>query len=402
MYTEMTPLNNIFWQISIGSGAGGWVALGILSVLALVYLSFVSMLVVKLIEALVRIFGHVRFDKSKSSANTGLLGVIEMCSGRRRPSRRSRRRYRASAGPRDAVSEVSSYLPPAGVQKEATPSHHSQPASVLRPEQALRPYREDSDDEEGFIMGAWQPFPRPGYNAVEERQSPTQAHVNASSTSGFSRVGGGRATFDTPYAIATGSSSTFPSRRTPSMAAASAHLPPPFHDDDNELPTASVTNIARQPQQTQTDLPRGAMPHNRTKSQTAIIEDFTPTSLYLSPPAADKSRRASSSDTADEAADSSQPKKKHWYQIRKNRRHSEGAQVLARDDGEGDPDPEEHSATTPTPGKSFVVIRNKRPRSSPRPATGNTDASGSTDRPPTPTPFKVLRGKDADDEATSS
>ena len=370
--------------------------------LALVYLSFVLMLVVKLIEALVRIFGHVGFDKSKSSANTGLLGTIRMYGGRKSRSRGSRRRYRASVGPRDAISEVTSYLPPAGMQKEATPSHHSQPASVLRPEQALRPYREDSDDEEGFIMGAWQPFPRPGYNAVGEQQSPTQAHVNASTTSGFSRVGGGRATFDTPYAIANGSSSTFPSGRAPSMAAASAQLPPHFHDDDNEpLPTASVTNIAQQPQQTQTDLPQGAMsPHNRTKSQTAIIEDFNPTSLYSPPSTADKTRQASSSDTADEGADGSQPKKKHWYQIRKNRRHSEGADALARDEAEGDPDPEEPAATTPTPGKSFVVIRDKRPQnSSTRPATGNTDASGSTDRAPTPTPFKVIRGND---ERTSS
>lgn len=392
-------------QISIGSGAGGWVAYGILFVLALVYLAFVLMLVVKLMEGLVRIFGHVGFDKSKSSADSGLLGAIGMCGGRKSRSQRSRRRYRATAVPRDAVSEVSSYLPPAGMQKEATPSHHSQPASVLRPEQALRPYREDSDDEEGFIMGAWQPFPRPGYNAVEEHQSPTQAHVNVSSTSGFSRVGGGRATFDTPYAIASGSTSTFPSGRTPSMAANSAQLPPTFHDDDDEpLPTASVANIARQPQQTQTDLPRGAMsPHNRTKSQTAIVEDFNPTSLYLSPPTADKSRRASSSGIADEDADGSQPKKKHWYQIRKNRRHSEGADALARDDGEGEPEPDEPAATTPTPGKSFVVIRDKRPQSSsPRPATGNTDASGSTDRATTPTSFRVLRGKDTGEGRASS
>lgn len=371
--------------------------------LALVYLAFVLMLVIKLVEALVRIFGHVGFDKSKSSADTGLLGAIGMCGGRRSRSHRSRKRYRARSVAQDGVSEVSSYLPPAGMQKEATPSNHSQPASVLRPEQALRPYREDSDDEEGFIMGAWQPFPRPGYNAVEDQQSPTQAHNNVSSTSGFSRVGGGRATFDTPYAIASGSTSTFPSGRAPSMAANSAHLPPTFHDDDDEpLPTASVANIARQPQQAQADSPSNTLTsHNRTKSQTAIIEDFDPATLYLSPPAADKSRRASSSGIAEEGADGSQPKKKHWFQIRKNRRHSEGADALARDDGE--PEPEEPVATTPTPGKSFVVIRDKRPQSSsPRPATGNTDVSDSTDRAATPTSFKVLRGKDGGEGRASA
>jgi hypothetical protein len=55
----------------------------------------------------------------------------------------------------------------------------------------------------------------------------------------------------------------------------------------------------------------------------------------------------------DEDADMSQPKKKHWYNVRKNRRHSDGGAV-ARD--------EEPVATTPTPGKSFVVIRDKKPQ----------------------------------------
>jgi hypothetical protein len=272
--------------------------------------------------------------------------------------------------PRDAASEISSYLPPAAIlaQKESTPSHHSQPPSVLRPEQALRPYREDSDDENGYIMGAWQPYPRPGYNVVND--SPTQAHPNASATSGFSRVGGGRATFDTPYAIATDSTLTFPSAHS---AAPVTPIQPPSvrHDDDLPLPTASVANVARQPQQTHSDLPPGAMPpHTRTRSQSAIVEDFNlaPT-LYLQPPSPKaKSRRASSAAAPDDLVDTSLPRKKHWYRIRKSRRHSDGGAAVR------DEDPID---TIPTP-KSFVVIRDKRPSSAPKPEqTSNTVASGS-------------------------
>jgi len=349
-------------QISIGDGAGGWVAYGILSVLALVYLAFFLMLVTKLIEAVVRIFGGIGFDTSKHVADSGLLGVCGMlgCCGTRRKRRDTRHRYRATEVPRDAASEVSSYLPPAGFgQKGSTPSHHSQPPSVLRPEHALRPYREDSDDESGYIMGAWQPFPRPGYSPVESVSSPTQVHPNSSATSGFSRVGGGRATFDTPYAIATGSTITFPSAHTGSIPRTGGVLPFP-HDDDLQAPTASVANIARQPQHADSDLPPGALlPHMRAMSQTAMVEDYSPTSAFhisSSPLSGERSRRASSSAVADEDADMAQPKKKHWYNVRKNRRHSDGG-ALTRDEALVEP-----IVTNPAPGKSFVVIRDKKPQ----------------------------------------
>jgi len=225
-------------------------------------------------------------------------------------------------------------------------------------------------------MGAWQPFPRPGYNPVDDPLSPTQAHPNASATSGFSRVGGGRATFDTPYAIATGSTLTFPSAHTASAPQTGGALPlSPDDDDDLQLPTASVANIARQPQQAHSDLPPGAMfSHMRTISQTAMVEDYNPNPASH-PPATGKPRRVSSSALLDEDVDILQPKRKHWYNVRKDRRHSDGGAV-ARD--------EEPVATTATPGKSFVVIRDKKPQgpqsTSPGPLqTTHAEASGIQD-----------------------
>jgi hypothetical protein len=92
----------------------------------------------------------------------------------------------------------------------------------------------------------------------------------------------------------------------------------------------------------------------RKISQTATVEDYNPNAAAnLSAPTTDKLRPASSSALVDEDAETSQPKKKHWFNVRKTRRHSDGGAV-ARDD--------EPIATAPTPGKSFVVIRDKKPQ----------------------------------------
>ncbi|KAG1789447.1 uncharacterized protein HD556DRAFT_1493506 [Suillus plorans] len=156
-------------------------------------------------------------------------------------------------------------------------SHHSggPPPSVLRPEHALQPYREDSDDD-GYIMGVWQPFPGPGPRSSYDRTSistPPQ-HSNP----GFSRTGGGRAHYDSPYATAseTGGSSTFtfPSMECKRSGPVSVGTPTKMIYDDEELPTptAFIANVARLPALMGSGLPTEAMlPHMRTKSQTAVI-----------------------------------------------------------------------------------------------------------------------------------
>src|SRR5262249_10453082 len=139
----------------------------------------------------------------------------------------------------------------------------SSPPSVLRPEQALRPYKEDSDDENGYIMGAWQPFPGPGYHAVDEPPSPVLPRPSTSST-GFTRVGGGRAHFASPYAIASGSKQVLPA---PGVGGGSEFDPSqliPSADEEMALtsrPLTSEQNVQATP-----------VPfHVRTKSQTAIV-----------------------------------------------------------------------------------------------------------------------------------
>ncbi|KIK81846.1 hypothetical protein PAXRUDRAFT_155133 [Paxillus rubicundulus Ve08.2h10] len=380
--------------ISIGSAAGGWVAYGILIVLCLVYLAFFLILAVKVVEALVRIFGCVGFDRSRRPVDSGLVGALAFlgCCGARSQRGGERRRYRAtevhSPAPRDSYPARDSalYVPPnasfAQQAKVSDVSNHSgQPPSVLRPEHALRPYREDSDDddESAHIMGAWQPFLGPGNRLSYDRaESSPQTQT---SNSGFSRVGGGRAHFDSPYAIAggkgDGSTLTFPSMERKGSGPAAGSSPKFLsHDGEVPTPTTSVANVARSPVFTNSGLPQGAMlPHMRTKSQTAIIvgEMIAIGAASGSPPECHplvetgerlgSGLRASGGDTAANNVDASQSKKKHWFNIRRNRRHSDG---LILDDVDVEASPA--SSSQKEAGRSFVVIRDRRPLSS-RPET---------------------------------
>lgn len=368
--------------ISIGSGAGGWVAYGILSVLCLVYLALFLILVIKATEAFVRIVCRVGFDRSRRPVDSGLVGVLSLigCCGPRRGGR-ERRHYKAtevrhSPLARDSFTarDSASYAPPnasfAQKTKGSGSSHHSggPPPSVLRPEHALQPYREDSDEdaESGYIMGAWQPFPGPGPRGSYDRASTSTPPQN----SGFSRIGGGRAHYDSPYAIAgeTGGSSTltFPSMERKGSGPASGTPTKTIYDNEElPTPTASMANVARLPALTNSGLPLGAMmPHMRTKSQTAvIIGDIAALSATpVSPPPQEEHPSMATKTNSGESStsDPDQPKKRHWYNIRRNRRHSEGDRL---DSGVSEVEPEGGSSPK-DPGKSFVVIRGRKPQSS--------------------------------------
>lgn len=251
----------------------------------------------------------------------------------------------------------------------------------------MRPYREDSEDE-GYIMGAWQPYPKPSYTPVltdppataQHQQKPSQS-TSTVAQSGFSRVGGGRAHIDTPYAITAGSTHTFPSIGQQSNVA-----PATFLDDDDDSPPPSFFNVGRHHEMGA--LPPGAMQpsHIRTKSQTAIVEDagLLASLQGLGPPPGRSNQQqmpqppqdpgsggllrppvmtglAADYDD-DDSEDMSTPKKKPWYHLRRNRVHSsEGSpgtsaapaapsQVLVDEEMGG-------LGTTPQPARSFVVIR---------------------------------------------
>ncbi|KAI9513165.1 hypothetical protein F5148DRAFT_277574 [Russula earlei] len=375
--------------VSIGIDAGQWVTYVILLIILIVYLALVLLLASKVIEAATRIIGGVGFDHSRHTVDSGLIGVcglVGCCGSRKQPSPRHRAKH-SDLPP--IVSQTT--LPLSG--RVGSTHTQSAPPSVFRPEHALRPYREENDDDSGYIMGAWRPFPRSGYNSVGDHGTPPESPGKT----GFSRVGGGRSHFDAPYSITTGSVHTFP--LTPSEQPPTPHR---HSYESNPSVNASFTNAERQPY---SSLPPGAMaPHVRRKSQSAIIE-------HVPAPASPKAAVVSSSQLAasrvpsafrrhshlsevvspasddDDASAADQPRKRHWFQLqlRKPRRHSEGDETrlagvaLTEKSGDGG-------------GRSFAVLRGRK--SAQPVASGSASGSGGPSAATPARSFVVLRGKD--------
>ncbi|CAE6481090.1 unnamed protein product [Rhizoctonia solani] len=276
--------------VAIGDSAGAWIAYAILIIAGIIYLTFVIVLLFKILEGLVRLVFKVSFDRSHHSVDTGLFGALGQagcCGGRSKNKRRSRgHRYQLSgsiSGSSNSKAGLmgrsssgmeypnAAYQPPANGNYPPNAAYANypppnglnsyppgpSPQSYLRPEQIWQSYQEADEDDAGNIMQSWnkyqmspaqsnlqvpvasQPGPGPGYQAVPTNNASTPS-------SGFSRVKGGRAHYDSPFAIRA------PAR--PSPLSSQIHLPPG----------------ARPPEQ-----PSNARQHTRTRSQSAVIEDAT-------------------------------------------------------------------------------------------------------------------------------
>ena len=421
-------------------------AYAILIILGLVYLAFVLMLFVKLIEAVVRIFGGVGFHRTRHVVDSGLYGACGLagwCGSRprRRPRRQGRHRPSGSggSGPTLRLGSSQMSLGKQGPQSLPTPSS-SAPPSVLRPEHALQPYREESDDEDGYIMGAWHSFTKPSYSAVDD-----QVHAGPApppqKSSGFMRVGGGRAHFDTPYAIQSDSRASL-DRQSPAL---NPPVTPPQPDYNrppssfrsgtaspnmntpsvgilqnggnnnsrpgssssgggggNPLPPAIGRAAGRQ------NLPHGAMPpaHFRIQSQSAIVVNPGLTDPPPGPSGSNGSGnetgisnapgkrpspmkappiRYGSDDDGSLDSGSVSPKKKPWYRTLRSKGYSDSSPPA---------DEEAGPSTGPSSGKSFVVVRKTQGQGQghrSRPSTaGDDDAVQKRGS------FVVLRGRDDD------
>jgi hypothetical protein len=90
--------------------------------------------------------------------------------------------------------------------------------------------------------------------------------------------------------------------------------------------------------------------------------------------------------TDDDSPEVSQPKKRHWFQLRKPRRHSDGDDARPGDEVLMDDKP----ADT---GRSFVVLRDRKPSQPLASGSGSGSGGASDDAPPAKS-FVVLRGKD--------
>jgi hypothetical protein len=362
----------------------------ILFIMALVYLSFLLMLVSKIIEAFIRVVGGTGFDRSRSTTDSGLIGACAMagCCGSRR--RRMQRKHRAKQSDVPPTLPISHSIP--RFPKDAGSTHSGGPPSVLRPEHALRPYKEDADDESGYIMGAWH---RPGYDPLDAGSPLEPPSLNKPSTSGFSRVAGGRANFDSPFAIATGSTHTFPSaERLERSTPVDTHGSSFQSYDESGLPLASLVDSERQ----YSNLPPGAMPpHLRKKSQTAIVETMAPVASAWQnqqpAPVTFGARRQSfrpeivSPDTEDDLSDSEDaPRSKKWYiWSSKSRRHSDGDESQRPAGSALEDAPEDTGA-----GRTFLGVRRKRRASAQPPEMAQQEEASAADGPPKKA-FVVIR-----------
>ena len=385
--------------MAVGPEAGQWVTYAILLIITIVYLALVLLLISKIIEGITRIVGGVGFDRSRHTVDSGLIGVCSLlgcCGSRKRPSPRQRAKHT------DLPRIASQTTLPLTSRKGSTPAQsQSGPPSIFRPEHALRPYREENDHDTGYIMGAWRPFPRPGYSPVGDHGTPPESPANPKP--GFSRVGGGRSHFDTPYSIATGSVHTFPS--------ASMELPQTpqrYSQDSNPSVTPSFAHAERQ---AYSNFPPGAAipPTVRRKSQCAVIEHApVPPKIATVPPQTRGPRPPTttlpssfhrhshlaemvspiSDDDASEVVNQS-TKKRHWFQLRKPRRHSDGDEARP---GDVSTSPTTNNKTEEA-GRSFVVIRGRND-SQPVQSGARSGGGEPSDAPPPTRSFVVLRGKD--------
>ncbi|THU88927.1 hypothetical protein K435DRAFT_865811, partial [Dendrothele bispora CBS 962.96] len=98
-------------------------------------------------------------------------------------------------------------------------------------------------------MGAWQPsgYVPVGNDGQTQNQGPSQpAQVQTPTKSGFSRVGGGRAHMDSPYAIQQGSTNT---SGTTAANSPSTHQFPSFGTSAATLGNTAASTSSRQQQQ---------------------------------------------------------------------------------------------------------------------------------------------------------
>ena len=447
------PLTLIYstGQVSIGAGPGQWVAYAILIILGLVYLAFVLMLIVKLIEASIRIFGGVGFHRTRHVVDSGLYGAWGMAGWfgsqpRRRTRRRGQhRRSRSGSNPPLRIGSSQFSLAKPGPQSLPTPSS-SAPPSVLRPEHALQPYREESDDEDGYIMGAWHSYTKPGYSAAEDQQL-LEPPPPPPKPSGFMRVGGGRAHFDTPYAIQSDSRASLDRQPSP------LHHPVPSPELDHNLASTSsrfakTSSTSSMPgvdflQNNATNnnsptydrrrgsgsppspiigraagrpnLPTGAMPpaHFRVQSQSAVVVNPSLVDTSPGPAGSNGSRnrtgvtnvpgnmsspkRVSSiryaSDEGLQDSTLSTSKKKPWYRGLRNKGYSDSGVPVDEEAG-----PSTGGTGGNAPGRSFVVVRKNQGQGQSqghrnRPSTAGS--SGGDDAGQKKGTFVVLRGRDA-------
>jgi hypothetical protein len=387
--------------VAVGAAAAGWITYAIIVIQAFVYLTFGLMFLVKIIEGIVRLYGRAPFDKSKRAVDTGLFGALALagCCGlaprsrkKRSTSRNKHVRYQKSEGDGDGMSISTQGQSGSGTtgtgmigegvgqssnSVQAPPSVG--PPSFLRPEQALTPYREEADDDSGYIMRAWQPYSENEQSdGVYQTVAAVDNNPTQPSSSGFSRVGGGRARFDSPFAINNEreySPQSMTARRNAGSGTVS-YPPPPLN---LQLPPGARAPISPSTRQNQVSSPIPAENPLTPPPHLPLMIDnddvSTDSSAAMQKPKFWFTRaRGGSVSTNEDIEEARNTKKAGWRPFGRKppppRRESSGDSEMIV--------PSEVPSPPPAPAegasKSFIVVR--KPQS--RPNTGSTSGAAAS------------------------
>ncbi|WWD17438.1 hypothetical protein CI109_101879 [Kwoniella shandongensis] len=275
--------------------AVAWITYAILIIQAIIFLFFILMLLTKIIEGLIRLFGGVHFDESTHPLDGGLFAAIMdldclnpvrggKAAARKRRKRGSRQLQRnvSAAGSlatqmmldrhsqgvtRPPVSEGSTPFlgnyPPIAMNQGGSYFPALQPP--LGPPPLERHSSESRSDEKTggeAIMDAWQPSASTSHSTSPSGYAPPGGYVPSAispvhgqiPTRSFSVVRGGRADYDNPYDV-------LPLQGLGQVQQSS--LPPGVQMMQMPTPSIRVSQIGQRPM---------SPPHSRQKSSHAIVE----------------------------------------------------------------------------------------------------------------------------------
>ena len=359
--TEADPAHN---QLDMSASTCDWLTYAILLLQALAFVFFILMLLSKMIEGFIRLFGGVHFDESTHPLDGGIFAAIMdldclngvrggKAAARRRRKRGSKQlqqnvsavgslttqmildRHSEGVGHPSASDGQTPFLAAYSKNEEANFPVYQPPLGP--PPLERRSWESRSDEPStGHIMDAWHPPTIAGY-ASPGTYFPSAFSSIAADESGnspqrsFSVVRGGRADYQTPYEVKDRSEPVQPvSSQSVGVA---------------RIPTAS-----------------SAPTHARHRSSSALVEVvgnaplISPSSTSLSiqppglrtnneglrPPALAIPRRRSLNNTKDEQETSPDPKESDSGKPKKGRRRSKGPAWLSKpapDTDESDDEP---------------------------------------------------------------
>lgn len=406
--------------VSVSGPAASWIAYIILLIQGLVILLLLFIFAFKFFELIIRVLGDVPFDESRSPRVGGLGGALRKWDrGGRGKNRRAGGRSGRGGGPAGAPAarrhDLDDLRRRGGVSETTIGTHtglldrrpggqQSQASSLSYTDTGASGYRShyqpNQVEDEGFIMSAMSSGPwtssTPGYvkpgaystGGPIMRSGPTWGEATvvpaASASTGFARVGGGRASSSNPYQLANASSPDTPTAYPPYPASSADryHTGPPSPPPSNPrrlsqsaiIEMASATPEAFSPATRHPTRPSLSHPPSSSALLSNTVSHYTPD---LSPAASAgnknqtgffgrfrKNKPPGSDISSDDSDDEDERPKKKWGGLRLPGRRSGGGEE------------EETEEVVPPEERGFVVKRKQMPRPRPPAATSPAKATG--------------------------